>query len=143
MRIYINNLTYDNLNLQKINEYFFKQEKNSLVYSLDSIYKIVNNKIYNLLIYDEEIETLNIKNYNFILDNSTMKLELTNSQISVPNHIIMIDTYYFRLRKLAKVNLIIEKSKNKIMNLYFTTEEKNLENLISFEDIFTFLSLFN
>ena len=146
MNLYINILKINNLKNNIINhldEYKYKVNNLSLIFTEKYILQNIHNSIYKISIIDEPIKTLNYNDYNIICDNS--KIIKQEQWYQIPYNYITVNTtkYYYQLRDKALVNLVIEKNdNNNIVSCYFYTKETLITDSI-IEDINSFLSLLN
>ena len=150
MRIYVENIDINNINLNSIKPYKQNSKKNTLILSKNTIYKIINNNIYTIKQNDIPIQTTNINNYKCLIDLSTW--ENNRKIFHIPfNHIVLnfvIEEYL--LNSLDQIKLVIEyyyKDKTYMLyNFYFLSNKHANINPHSLDYynkdiILTFLSL--
>ena len=96
------------------------------IYSIEGIFRIQNNIVYQLIPEDVPTEKFKHNNINFILDKS--KYIFRKNIYCIPyNHIVYnIQQIEYKLDYKCKISLIIEYHDNKIIDIYFYTNEENL-----------------
>jgi len=153
MRIFIDNIEFKKFiqsNFKKFDQTKIIEYKN--IYSLEGIFRIQNNNIMKLIPKDCPIEKINYNKFTFLIDKS--KYEFIKDIYYIPyDHIIHnIKQIEYKLNNKSKISLIIEYNNelknldqnilSEINNIYFSTNEKNLDKNLK-DNIIEYLSLIN
>ena len=140
MKLYVKNL--HEFNKSKLNQ-LYKREKNiTMIYSLKGIYEIQKDEIYEINIKDEEIECVQIKEYECILDKSIIKFGKNQNQIPFDHILVNIKKKIYKLNEDSLVEFIVENVNNNIKDYYFNVKD-NLNTYEIKNEIYTFLSDIN
>mgnify|MGYP001356001427 FL=1 len=140
MKIFINNIDVRNIeqkinNLEPIYNYFNYRE----IYTNTSNFIIDNNKIFKLNINDYNSENIIYNNLQLFVDKSELKKTEVSS---IPfNHIerdILVKKINYNNDK--EISLIIKYFNNKIIDFYFETVDKNLDEYLK-NKLFNFITL--
>ena len=134
----INNATLDE-NLNKL--YYTVSVQKKIIYSIEGIFHISNNRIRKVIIKDSEVETIKVNQYNFILDKSVIEYDDEYLQLN-PNHLtenVYVYNYYTDCFNSNDTKLVIEKKNNKLHETYFLFNNTNADIDILKKTIHTFL----
>ena len=142
MKIYIDGLVPEKVNINNIKQYFDKKTDVTLFYTLDGIFENINDKLFQLEINDHDIEKKQLRDLDIdlILDKSKMVKNQVVYQIP-PDYIF--DNYIkeiYLLRRQSKLALTLHKKGDNIIDAYIETTE-NLENDHYHQDFLTLISL--
>jgi len=140
-KIYICDIQKNKFNEELLNKFLLKSDSYQYILSNDGLYKIRNDNIYKLKIRDSNYEQKTINNIDLLFDYSTI-LEKYSNRIPNSNQIINIHSNIYSLRNKSQLKLSIERTNNKIHDMYFLVDEK-LDEFNLKEDINTFLSMLN
>jgi len=140
-KIYICDIQKNKFNEELLNKFLLKSDSYQYILSNDGLYKIRNDNIYKLKIRDSNYEQKTINNIDLLFDYSTI-LEKYSNRIPNSNQIINIHANIYSLRNKSQLKLSIERTNNKIHDMYFLVDEK-LDEFNLKEDINTFLSMLN
>lgn len=135
MKIYINNINNDDLNLNNILDYLYKKKIKQDIFSDDGIFYINDNKLIKINIIDKELETINCNKFILLKDKSIIKKDYNNYQIPFNNKIITYLKYYYKVNN--NISFIIHCENNKITDFYF----KSKYDVNNYDEIISFLSL--
>tara|TARA_B100001093_G_C26727611_1_gene970684 strand:- start:586 stop:1053 length:468 start_codon:yes stop_codon:yes gene_type:complete len=150
MRLYIENIDINNLNIKNIKNYKKNTYKNNYIISNNSICTIKNDIIYKINQIDFPIISFKIKNYSILVDKSYWKKNKQLMHLSNKHIILSFLTDEYKINPLDQIKLIIEYKidnlNNILYNLYFLIDEYNISNpqemdFYNIEIIDTFLSL--
>jgi hypothetical protein len=140
-KIFICDIQKNKFNEELLNKFLLKSDSYQYILSNDGLYKIRNDNIYKLKIRDSNYEQKTINNIDLLFDYSTI-LEKYSNRIPNSNQIINIHSNIYSLRNKSQLKLYIERTNNKIHDMYFLVDEK-LDEFNLKEDINTFLSMLN
>jgi len=140
-KIFICDIQKNKFNEELLNKFLLKSDSYQYILSNDGLYKIRNDNIYKLKIRDSNYEQKTINNIDLLFDYSTI-LEKYSNRIPNSNQIINIHSNIYSLRNKSQLKLSIERTNNKIHDMYFLVDEK-LDEFNLKEDINTFLSMLN
>jgi len=140
-KIFICDIQKNKFNEELLNKFLLKSDSYQYILSNDGLYKIRNDNIYKLKIRDSNYEQKTINNIDLLFDYSTI-LEKYSNRIPNSNQIINIHANIYSLRNKSQLKLSIERTNNKIHDMYFLVDEK-LDEFNLKEDINTFLSMLN
>jgi hypothetical protein len=144
MRLYFSK-KIDSLNFTIPTKYSsLKVDNLTRIYSTEGLFQLLNNTFSKVIIRDYPIETVTINNIDFLIDKSQIVYDYEWKQLE-PNHIVEhIKLYTYDLSVLQEtagiqettsIQLVIEKKKEEISELYFVItnyiNEKNIVTLIS------------
>lgn len=141
MKLYISDLDISKININLINHYLCNEIDYTLLYSQSGIYKIINNKLYKLIINDKDIEKYNIDNINCLIDNSEIIYD-EYYQIPINHYEYKYKVLEYELGKKSPIKLIIELHNNNIIDFYFMFKNKNdniEDHILSFLSYLTFI----
>jgi len=141
IKIFICDIQKHIFNEELLNKFLIKTDSYSYILSNDGLYKISNDNIYKLMIRDSNYEKKTINNIDLLFDYSNI-MEKNNYRIPNSNQLITIHANIYLLRNKSQLKLYIERSNNKIYDVYFLADEK-LDEYNLKEDINTFLSMVN
>ena len=150
MRLYIENIDINNLNIKNIKNYKKNTYKNNYIISNNSICTIKNDIIYKINQIDFPIISFKIKNYSILVDKSYWKKNKQLMHLSNKHIILSFLTDEYKINPLDQIKLIIEYKidnlNNILYNFYFLIDEYNISNpqemdFYNIEIIDTFLSL--
>jgi hypothetical protein len=98
------------------------------VFSQDGIFRIQNDRLFQLLPEDKAIETFILDGRKFVVDKGGLT-QKKNVQTLPYNHIIReIEQIEYKFDNKSLVALIVIRSKNKVVDMYFTTKSNNVCN---------------
>lgn len=150
MRLYIENLEINKINVNNVEQYKFNYYKNIYFISENSISTIHNDTIFNINQIDYPIICFKINNNNVLLDKSKWKKGKEIYHIENNHCILNITTNEYILNKLDNIKLVIEYKidnlNNNLYNVYFLLNKHNIKDptqmdFYNIEIIDTFLSL--
>ena len=146
MKIYAQNIKInpENIFSNNINTKNLYKTSNiyNYIYSDDGTFIIINNQINKLIPNDTPIEIYTFNNIEFIIDYSTYIFRKDIYNIPYDHIVQTIEKIQYKHSNNSLISLIIEKNKNKIIDVYFETIEKTINQELK-EDIIKYLSLFN
>jgi hypothetical protein len=143
MRIYIPSIALSKIKTDLIQKYLFKQTQLHFLLSEEGFIQINGEKLMRLCVNNEiPLEKDKIDKFEIIIDKSKWIFDEEWFQIYPSVIEENIDKYIYQLRKGSIVDLVIEKQKGKISDLYFSTKEDQL-NVNVKDDIFLFLQELN
>ena len=128
MKIYINKDYNNIINFFKLKDHYNKQL--TLIYGDDGIYTIEQNKILKASIHDKPSQIINCKNYNIIIDESSLNMNILVYSIPI-NHVIeKIERQIYQINNnLSLINdYNMKTNKN---NVYFTCKKNNISESIN------------
>jgi len=142
MKVYIENINFDNIDKLKINNLLEKNEIKEYIITSNGFFINKNNKLIKLKIIDDKIKKDKINDLNILIDKSYFVEDDTHYQV-LPNYYIKnINIFIYKLRKQSKLNLNIEEFNNTIVDIYFYID--NNDNIKNYkDDLISFLSLLN
>ena len=137
MRLFIEDLSIDNITLSFLEKYKYNEEKLKFIFSEKGIIKVEKNLI-QYHIKDIDTHKIYMDNYNIICDNS--EFVRGNKTYSFPkiHYFDTINVIKYALRPKANIHFVHEINDNNINTFYFDTKENPLNVK---DDIDTFLSL--
>jgi hypothetical protein len=99
------------------------------IYSSDGIFRVQNNKLFQFIPLDKEIEEFSIGNLKFFVDKSEM---IKKSIMTLPyNHQLReIEQIDYKFNSISTVSLIILYSKKKVIDIYFLIKSDKITNLM-------------
>jgi len=140
MKLYIPALGYFNKN--NIVNLLKKTEKERVIYSKRGIFKIINNKLFELRIDDYPVEKARIEELDCLIDRSKFERDEITYQIPMDHNLVNIDKSFYKLNDKSLIDFVIEEVNHKIKDFYFIVRGE-LETFDLKEDIYTFLSIIN
>ena len=140
MKLFLEDIS--SINIDNISDYRFNDETNKYIYTDDGFFKCSSNDIfrYTEINDDDNIKKIKFNNTWLICDNSKIHNLERWHQISTLHILEVINSVFYELRPKALVKLVIEYLNNKVIHVYFKTNE-NIQSTNIKEDIDTFLSL--
>ena len=142
MKVYTETIKKTHSNLERLEKYFYKTQAETIIYSDEGVYQVINDDIKKVNINDCGVEVK--KNYidgiNLYVDSSYRKTTSVNQQIPFEHTVIKVKKMHYRLQENAVITFCIELVNNNIHDYYFLTKE-NIDSCIIKKDIVTFLSL--
>lgn len=110
------------------------------VFSQDGIFRIQNDKLFQLIPEDKVIETLSLDNQQFMIDKGIM-IYKKNIQTLPYEHIARdVEQIEYKLESKSLVALIIIRSKNIVIDMYFFIKSTDICNNIK-NDIWRYIAL--
>lgn len=145
MKIYLDNthsenIDYKHIKTNKIKSYLMTCEEKEIIYSTSGIYKLYDNKIFNIQIVDKPSKKISVNGVDFILDDSIVQDSEEYYQIPAVHEYEKRTVMKYHLRVKSPLKLVLEIMDNDIVDMYFETKEK-MHTIGIKDDIFTFLSL--
>ena len=141
MRIYLPDINIQKTKIpENLGDTTIKISNMTQIYCLDGIYELFNNKISRLEIVDKPLKHVRLKDVNIIIDESVIRRHTNVINVEANNHICNVVKHEYSLRRNAKLILVIESIRSKIIQIYFETNE-DIENFVIAEDFATLLSL--
>ena len=113
-----------------------------VIYSKEGIFRIENGIFSKLHPVDGPLQNFTHQGFNFIIDYSSYISKKDCYHIPFAHKLFNINKVEYKLNNKSKLTLVILLENKKIEDIYFYTNEKNLD-LILKNEILTFLSLFN
>jgi hypothetical protein len=101
-----------------------------IVYSDDGIFKINYNNIYRLNITDKPIETISINGAKLYIDKSIISMSHNITTIPHKHKLIDINEIKYKETEKSEISLIIQYSKNKIIDTFFLLNTEIIDNNI-------------
>jgi|TARA_Y100000992_G_scaffold302577_1_gene277465 hypothetical protein len=140
MIIYLQHLPAK-INYKLIKPYFIETIQKQNIFSNEGLFTLSNDNFKQIKISDQQFEYITINNINLICDNTIIHYKTPNK---LPFHYkeqyTTINKY--ALRKNSIITFNIETINDKITDVYFTTNEKNISHFSIQEDIIFFLNTF-
>lgn len=127
MKIYIPNC---DINTNKLMNYCKYNNEFKIVYSDDGIFKINYNNIYRLNITDKPIETISINGAKLYIDKSIISMSHNITTIPHKHKLIDINEIKYKETEKSEISLIIQYSKNKIIDTFFLLNTEIIDNNI-------------
>ena len=127
MKIYIPNC---DINTNKLMNYYKYNNEFKIVYSDDGIFKINYNNIYRLNITDKPIETISINGAKLYIDKSIISMSHNITTIPHKHKLIDINEIKYKETEKSEISLIIQYSKNKIIDTFFLLNTEIIDNNI-------------
>ncbi len=127
MKIYIPNC---DINTNKLMNYCKYNNEFKIVYSDDGIFKINYNNIYRLNITDKPIETISINGAKLYIDKSIISISDNITTIPHKHKLIDINEIKYKETEKSEISLIIQYSKNKIIDAFFLLNTEIIDNNI-------------
>jgi hypothetical protein len=127
MKIYIPNC---DINTNKLTNYCKYNNEFKIVYSDDGIFKINYNNIYRLNITDKPIETISINGAKLYIDKSIISMSHNITTIPHKHKLIDINEIKYKETEKSEISLIIQYSKNKIIDTFFLLNTEIIDNNI-------------
>jgi len=127
MKIYIPNC---DINTNKLMNYCKYNNEFKIVYSDDGIFKINYNNIYRLNITDKPIETISINGAKLYIDKSIISMSDNITTIPHKHKLIDINEIKYKETEKSEISLIIQYSKNKIIDTFFLLNTEIIDNNI-------------
>ncbi len=141
VKIYIRDIKKHIFNDNLINKHKIRNDQYYYLYSDTGIFKIYNEKIYKLKTDDSNVDKKIVNGVDLYFDYSkSRENEVYNIPFSSKQLFITRDVY--SLRNNSKLKLNIEKNKDKLFDVYFTSDD-TLDEFNLNEDLNTFLAMLN
>jgi len=137
MKIYIDNISINDIDINKFNTAFLKKKIKQYIYSDDGIFYFKNNTLNKLNITDVKIEKQFVNNFNFLIDKSIVNKTNNNYQIPLNYKIFNVTISYYKINNYINF-IIFQDGTGKIIDFYF----KSKNNIENYKDIVSFLLLF-
>ena len=132
MKIYLQekniNLEILNNNIKNYSNYY------KLIYSIDGIYKIYNDKIYKLSIIDKPISQFSINGKSLLIDNSIINYEKNITTVPFNHKLFEINEIKYKIAN--EISIVLLYNKNNLFDNYFETNNtntniNNIKNILS------------
>jgi hypothetical protein len=127
MKIYIPKL---DININNLENYCKYNNNFKIIYSNDGIFKIHNNNINKLNITDKSIETILVNGITLFIDKSTISMVSNITTIPYIHKSIDIDEIKYKMTTKSTLALVVQYSKNKIIDTYFECNDNIINNNI-------------
>lgn len=127
MKIYIPKL---DININNLENYCKYNNNFKIIYSNDGIFKIHNNTINKLNITDKSIETILVNEITLFIDKSTISMVSNITTIPYIHKSIDIDEIKYKMTTKSTLALVVQYSKNKIIDTYFECNDNIINNNI-------------
>jgi hypothetical protein len=137
MKIYI---PKRDINIDNLENYCIYNNNFKIIYSNDGIFKIHNNNISRLNITDKSIETISVSGITLFIDKSTISMVSNITTIPYRHKTIDIDEIKYKITTKSTLALIVQYSKNKIIDTYFECNDNIINNNI-INDISKYLKI--
>lgn len=137
MKIYIPKL---DININNLENYCKYNNNFKIIYSDDGIFKIHNNNINKLNIIDKSIESISVNGITLFVDKSTISMVSNITTIPYRHKTIDIDEIKYKITTKSPLALVIQYSKNKIIDTYFEYND-NIINTNIINDISKYLKI--
>lgn len=137
MKIYI---PKRDININNLENYCKYNNNFKIIYSNDGIFKIHNNNISRLNIIDKSIETISVSGITLFIDKSTISMVSNITTIPYRHKTIDIDEIKYKITTKSTLALIVQYSKNKIIDTYFECNDNIINNNI-INDISKYLKI--
>ena len=124
MKVYTDIVKKTHSNLERLEKYFYKTQAETIIYSDEGVYQVINDDIKKVNINDCGVEVK--KNYidgiNLYVDSSYRKTTYVNQQITFEHTVIKVKKMHYRLQENAVITFCIELVNNNIHDYYFLTK---------------------
>ena len=127
MKIYI---PKRDININNLENYCKYNNNFKIIYSNDGIFKIHNNNINKLNITDKSIETILVNGITLFIDKSTISMVSNITTIPYIHKSIDIDEIKYKMTTKSTLALVVQYSKNKIIDTYFEYNDNVINNNI-------------
>ncbi len=136
MRIYIAKKLPQSINIENEIKYtrIFQN-----IYSEDGIFKIYNERILKLESKDGNVEKRSINEIDLLIDHSKIQYKKEVFSLPFPHKMIEITEVEYKKNYKSNISLIVHYNKNKIIDLFFSCDIVNNNNLV---DILEYIKLF-
>jgi len=142
-----------------LDPYYMKKNSSDMIYSDEGVYTIKNNKLFRLYPIDIPPQVID---GGFTLDNSHFVEKMVDSQVPYDHIRIKKDLLCFCVGKRSGIHLIVEGTYNRNVtsvgsiltqqvddkyykfipsDIYFITQEKNIDNKLFIEEVNILLSI--
>lgn len=137
MKIYIPKL---DININNLENYCKYNNNFKIIYSDDGIFKIHNNNINKLNITDKSVETITVDGITLFVDKTTISMVSNITTIPYRHKNIDIDEIKYKMTTKSPLALVVQYSKNKIIDTYFEYND-NIINTNIINDISKYLKI--
>lgn len=137
MKIYISKR---DININSLENYCKYNNNFKIIYSDDGIFKIHNNNINKLNITDKSIETLSVNGIALFIDKSIISIVSNITTIPYKHKTIDINEIKYKATTKSLLALVVQYSKNKIIDTYFEYNDNIINNNI-INDISEYLKI--
>jgi hypothetical protein len=137
MKIYIPKL---DININNLENYCKYNNNFKIIYSDDGIFKIHNNNINKLNITDKSVETISVDGITLFVDKTTISMVSNITTIPYRHKTIDIDEIKYKMTTKSPLALVVQYSKNKIIDTYFEYND-NIINTNIINDISKYLKI--
>lgn len=127
MKIYISKR---DININSLENYCKYNNNFKIIYSDDGIFKIHNNNINKLNITDKSIETLSVNGIALFIDKSIISIVSNITTIPYRHKMIDINEIKYKATTKSSLALVVQYSKNKIIDTYFEYNDNIINNNI-------------
>jgi len=142
-----------------LDPYYMKKTSSDMIYSDEGVYTIKNNKLFRLYPIDMPLQVID---GGFTLDNSHFVEKMVDSQVPYDHIRIKKDLLHFCVGKRSGIHLIVEGTYTRNVtnvgsiltqhiddkyykfipsDMYFVTEEKNIDNKLFIQEVNILLSI--
>lgn len=137
MKIYI---PKRDINVNNLENYCKYNNNFKIIYSDDGIFKIHNNNINKLNITDKSVETISVDGITLFVDKTTISMVSNITTIPYRHKTIDIDEIKYKMTTKSPLALVVQYSKNKIIDTYFEYND-NIINTNIINDISKYLKI--
>tara|TARA_R110002072_G_scaffold352_12_gene2380 strand:+ start:1699 stop:2118 length:420 start_codon:yes stop_codon:yes gene_type:complete len=137
MKIYISKR---DININSLENYCKYNNNFKIIYSDNGIFKIHNNNINKLNITDKSIETLSVNGIALFIDKSIISIVSNITTIPYRHKTIDINEIKYKTTTKSLLALVVQYSKNKIIDTYFEYNDNIINNNI-INDISEYLKI--